>query len=134
MRRRALTFLPLAVALLVACSPAQTPEVKPLWQDEFNGTVLDTGKWTPQIGNGFTNGSEYVSGWGNNELEYYTDRPENVKVENGEERFYMIRETKGTLDPAKRRPSENAKIAAARSHFAAIGVNYEVGAPGGWSL
>ncbi|MCX7542272.1 DEAD/DEAH box helicase family protein [Corynebacterium sp. P5848] len=57
-----------------------------------------------------------------------------VKVENGAERIYMIHDTKGTLDPAKRRPSENAKIAAARRHFAAIGVNYEVGAPGGWAL
>ncbi|MGJ9537493.1 hypothetical protein ACRQFN_09400 [Actinotignum sp. GS-2025e] len=57
-----------------------------------------------------------------------------VKVEDGEERFYMIRETKGSLDPIKRRPSENAKISSARKHFAAIGVNYEVAAPGQWGL
>ncbi|PLW00826.1 restriction endonuclease [Corynebacterium ulcerans] len=57
-----------------------------------------------------------------------------IKVEGGEERFYMIRETKGSLDPMKRRPSENVKIDSARKHFAAIGVNYEVAAPEQWAL
>lgn len=57
-----------------------------------------------------------------------------VKVEGEEERFYLIRETKGSLDPKRRRPSENAKINSARKHFEAIGVDYEVAAPGQWSL
>jgi restriction endonuclease len=47
----------------------------------------------------------------------------------------MIRETKSTLDEAKRRPSENAKIKAAKKHFAAIGVgDYAVSVPGSWKL
>lgn len=57
-----------------------------------------------------------------------------VKVEDGQDRFYMVRETKGSLDPSKRRPLENAKIASARKHFEAIGVNYEVAAPERWGL
>ncbi|MDP5275153.1 carbohydrate binding domain-containing protein [Chengkuizengella axinellae] len=47
-----------------------------VWNDEFDGTEVDPNKWTFDIGNG-------EGGWGNNELEYYTDRPENAKVENG---------------------------------------------------
>ncbi|CAM3795476.1 carbohydrate binding domain-containing protein [Cohnella lubricantis] len=47
-----------------------------VWSDEFNDTTIDPSKWTYDIGNG-------SGGWGNNELEYYTDRPENVKEENG---------------------------------------------------
>jgi len=45
-----------------------------------------------------------------------------IKHVDGEDRIYMIRETKSTLEPAKRRSTENAKIASARRHFEAIGV------------
>lgn len=45
--------------------------------DEFNTDgAPDNAIWGYDIGTG-------SNGWGNNELEYYTDRPENVKVENG---------------------------------------------------
>jgi type III restriction enzyme len=47
----------------------------------------------------------------------------------------MIRETKSSLEEIKRRPIENAKIAAARKHFEAIGVpDYAVAAPGNWNI
>ena len=45
------------------------------WADEFNGTALDTSKWNIEV-----NGS----GGGNNELQYYTARAENVRVTGGE--------------------------------------------------
>lgn len=47
-----------------------------VWSDEFGGTNVDTTKWTFDIGNG-------SGGWGNNEKEYYTSRPQNVCVTNG---------------------------------------------------
>jgi beta-glucanase (GH16 family) len=49
---------------------------KLVWADEFNYTGLpDSTKWTYDVGG---------SGWGNNELEYYTDhRSSNARVENG---------------------------------------------------
>jgi len=48
-----------------------------LWSDEFNYTGSpDSGKWNYNIGRG-------NNGWGNGEEQYYTDRYENVKVENG---------------------------------------------------
>ncbi|MGD1087609.1 MAG: family 16 glycosylhydrolase [Verrucomicrobiota bacterium] len=46
-----------------------------VWDDEFNGTSINTTNWTFDLGN---NG-----GWGNNELEYYTDSPNNAYVSNG---------------------------------------------------
>ncbi|MGP5507375.1 restriction endonuclease [Corynebacterium flavescens] len=58
-----------------------------------------------------------------------------VKHEDGEERVYMIRETKSTDEKIKRRPTENAKIESARQHFAAIGVpDYEVSVPKNWRI
>lgn len=58
-----------------------------------------------------------------------------VKHEYGEERVYMIRETKSTEDEIKRRPTENAKIKSAKQHFEAIGVpDYAVLVPGSWKL
>ena len=46
-----------------------------VWSDEFDaGTAPDAGKWTYDIGG---------DGWGNHELEYYTKRPENVRIEGG---------------------------------------------------
>jgi beta-glucanase (GH16 family) len=45
-----------------------------VWSDEFEGSSVDATKWSYDIGAG---------GWGNNELQYYTDRPTNVFVANG---------------------------------------------------
>lgn len=45
-----------------------------VWADEFDGTSLDTSKWVAEIGTG-------TNGWGNNELEYYTE--DNISVEDG---------------------------------------------------
>lgn len=58
-----------------------------------------------------------------------------VKHEDGEERIYMIRETKSTLDDTKLRPTELAKIKSAKRHFEAIGIeNYARAVPGAWNL
>jgi type III restriction enzyme len=58
-----------------------------------------------------------------------------IKHEDGENRIYMIRETKSTLDDSKLRPSEVAKIKSAKKHFAAIGIaDYGRAVPGAWNL
>ena len=49
-----------------------------LWADEFsqtNGSAPDSTKWGYDLGG---------SGWGNNELQYYTNRTENARIEGGE--------------------------------------------------
>ncbi len=52
-----------------------------IWQDEFDTDgPVDPDRWTFDLGTGEAIG---LPGWGNNELQYYTDRPENVRVEDG---------------------------------------------------
>lgn len=57
-----------------------------------------------------------------------------IKIEDGVDRLYLVRETKSSQDPSKRRPSENAKITAAMKHFEAIGVDYAVSSPDRWDI
>ncbi|WP_375399953.1 DEAD/DEAH box helicase family protein [uncultured Amnibacterium sp.] len=58
-----------------------------------------------------------------------------IKQEDGEDRIYMIRETKSTLDGSKLRPTELSKIKSAKRHFEAIGIdNYSRAVPGAWKL
>ena len=45
-----------------------------VWSDEFNGISLDESIWNYDTGGG---------GWGNQELQYYTKCPENIRVQNG---------------------------------------------------
>lgn len=47
-----------------------------VFEEEFDSGALDTSLWNYQIGTG-------DNGWGNGELQYYTDRPENIVVEDG---------------------------------------------------
>lgn len=65
-----------------------------VWSDEFNGVSLDTNKWTYDTDNGFwvPNPGYWVPGWGNNELEYYTSRTNNVYVAGGYLHIHAQRE------------------------------------------
>ena len=48
-----------------------------VWYDEFEGSELDLEKWSYQLGDG-CHISQDLCGWGNNELQYYTDHEENI--------------------------------------------------------
>ena len=60
------------------------------WEDNFdtNGSP-DSTRWTYDIGDGTAEG---IPGWGNNELQYYTDRSENVVIEDGMLKITAIKE------------------------------------------
>ena len=51
-----------------------------VWEENFDGTTIDPEAWTFDFGDGCERG---LCGWGSNELEYYTSRPENARLENG---------------------------------------------------
>lgn len=71
--------------MLVSCSPDETQTVANfnnlVLEDDFNTPgALNANLWNFDIGNGAEQG---IPGWGNNELQYYTDRAENAVVEGG---------------------------------------------------
>ena len=71
------TFTPVYQRVYAA---GDTDDWNLVWNDEFNGTSLDSSKWDHQIGRG----TEYTdTGWGNQEEQYYTDSTENSYVEDG---------------------------------------------------
>jgi beta-glucanase (GH16 family) len=76
-----------------AAKPADS-DWKLVWSDDFNGTEIDKSKWDFESGNGFkTDNGQFVGGWGNNELEYYTDRPENTFVKDGALHIRAVKES-----------------------------------------
>jgi len=68
-----------------AAHPLDKEGWKFVWGDEFDGTEIDyANKWNVEIaGNGF----------GNNEAQYYTARPSNLRIENGKLIIQAHRET-----------------------------------------
>jgi beta-glucanase (GH16 family) len=96
--------LVLVVLLLSACVSESDRVVEPpidwflQWNDEFDGPAgapPDAARWTYDVGG---------SGWGNNQLEFDTDRPENVSLD-GQGRLSIT---------ARREPYEGREYTSAR--------------------
>jgi len=92
----------LAGAALVcgAQNPSPIPRAegwKLVWSDEFNGpdgSSVDRSKWVLETGS---------EGWGNNELEYYTDRAANVFLRDGNLVIRALSENYPESDPKGRK-------------------------------
>src|SRR5437868_3234869 len=56
------------------------------WRDEFDGPEIDKTKWDFDRGNGFksADSNDWIAGWGNGELQFYTNRPQNAFVKDGQ--------------------------------------------------
>ena len=90
----------IAVALLISSATfsVKAGNLKPTdkgwklqWSEEFDGKSLNDDVWTYDIGTGF-------SGWGNNELESYTDRPKNIRLKDGKLVIRALKEKYGSVD------------------------------------
>ena len=85
----ALSLLPI---LLIGCTPKKSDipnGYKLFFEDEFEGTSLDEGIWSYEIGNG-------NNGWGNSEIEYY--QKENAVVKDGKLHIVAKKEKVGEFD------------------------------------
>ncbi len=99
----AISVLVVVCLLLSVTAPAQTSpsstkvgKWKLTWSDEFNGpngSGVDPSKWVVEVGG---------KGWGNEELEYYTSRRENVYILGGNLVIEARREDYAGADGVKR--------------------------------
>lgn len=51
-----------------------------MWVEDFSNNKLNNDVWSKVVGDGCPN----LCGWGNNELQYYTDKSRNVRLENNQ--------------------------------------------------
>lgn len=72
--------------------PASLEDYQLVWSDEFDGSEVDASKWTYEIGDGCDRGPD-LCGWGNNELQYYTDREQNAFISDGKLVIQSIKES-----------------------------------------
>ena len=91
-----------ALALLcVAASHDALGDEKPasqwklVWSDDFDGESIDKTKWDFDLGNGFYNyeTNVWIPGWGNDELQYYTNRAENALLKDGALHIRALKES-----------------------------------------
>lgn len=90
------TIFYLLIILLPACSDKKGETAsafeKLVWSDEFDTPgAPDAAKWNYDLGDGCPD----VCGWGNNELQFYTNDSKNVRVENGNLVIEALQEEKG---------------------------------------
>jgi beta-glucanase (GH16 family) len=81
-------------------TPTSYAGYKLVWNDEFNGSKLNQNDWNYETGGG---------GWGNQELEYYTSRPQNIFVSSGNLVIEARKETYGGNDYTSARITTKGK-------------------------
>jgi beta-glucanase (GH16 family) len=115
------------------------PGWKLFWSDEFNGDSIDRTKWKFETGN--------RNGWGNRELEDYTNRPENAFVQDGMLHIRAIKEhfensqytsarmvTHGLFSKLYGRFEFRAKLPVGKGLWPALWMMPEQSKYGGWPL
>jgi len=100
---RIIFFLVIGVSLITpfSCSkvedlggcefPEGTDGLRLVWSDEFDGPEIDASKWSYDLEDGCQLGDD-LCGWGNNELQYYTDSFSNSFIEDGKLVIKAIKE------------------------------------------
>ncbi|MEI7854968.1 MAG: glycoside hydrolase family 16 protein [Planctomycetota bacterium] len=88
-------ILSFAVVSFAYAFDSNLSDWKLVWSDEFEGKEIDRSKWDFDLGNGFYdyNAKQWINGWGNEELQYYTREPENAFVKEGLLHIKAIKES-----------------------------------------
>lgn len=137
---RSLSSFSALVLLLLLFSPSSAnADWQFVWADEFDGTNINAAHWTFDTGNG-------RGGWGNNELEFYTSRPQNAYVSNGLLHIVALKETysgqdytsarlktKGLFSRTYGRFEFRAKLPQGQGYWPALWLMPQASVYGGWA-
>jgi len=96
------------VLLLATLALASAQRWVLAWSDEFDGNSIDQSKWNFEQGAG---------GWGNNELEFYTNRPQNAYVSGGNLVIQALREDYGGAQYTSARMKTQGKFSTVYGKF-----------------
>lgn len=131
-----------------ANAPAGSNGWKLVWSDEFDGKQVDKAKWDFDRGTGATDPvtHQFLAGWGNNELEFYSNRPENVYVQDGMLHIRAVKEdykgahytsarlkTKGLFSKKYGRFEWRAKLPTGKGIWPALWMLPQEQKHGGWA-
>lgn len=140
-------------AIVAAAPAAPSPAAaapagwKLVWSDEFDGGQIDRTKWDFDHGTYLpTSTNDWQPGWGNQELEFYTARPENASLKDGLLHIRAIKEsykgahytsarlkTKGHFSKKYGRFEFRAKLPTGKGMWPAIWMLPEQEKYGGWA-
>lgn len=76
---------------MASCQFPKAEDLKLIWNDEFDTEFINLDKWSYDTADGCQFGPN-LCGWGNNELEYYTERAENSYIDDGNLVIKAVRE------------------------------------------
>lgn len=97
----------------IAIGSPSNPDIQGMnliWRDEFNGSALDTSKWSYETGY-YLNDDPNTWGWGNSELQHYTNSTQNVFVQDGNLNIKALNEPKSfPQDPSRYAQYSSGKI------------------------
>ncbi|RPH74547.1 glycoside hydrolase family 16 protein, partial [bacterium] len=90
------------IIVFFACSDSYSQNWSMVWSDEFDSSSINGNNWTHETGGG---------GWGNNELEYYTNRTDNSYIQDGKLVIKVIKENySGRSYTSARLKTQNKKF------------------------
>ncbi len=115
--------------------PSSPPVLELAWSDEFDepaGSPPNPAHWAHALGDGT---AERIPGWGNNELETYTDRPENVATDGDGNLVIRALAADGTEDcyygPCRYTSARLLTAGKVGAHFGRVEVRLQVPAGAG---
>lgn len=83
---------------------------KMIWNDEFDENSIDYSKWSHETGY-YLSDDPNTWGWGNNELEYYTDSSDNSFINDGKLTLRLKNDPKSfEQDPSRIAPYSSGKL------------------------
>ncbi|WP_226645293.1 family 16 glycosylhydrolase [Microbulbifer variabilis] len=82
----------MALAILGICTSSLTSAKTLIWEDNFDNDSIDKSIWTYDVGHW---------GWGNNELQNYTDDSDNAYIEDGNLVIQALRNSDGSYTSAR---------------------------------